>query len=57
MLSEVCAQHSFCRYDGGAVFAYSFSKQDVSKLDYFHPSLSGQADLAEVTWRSGFWAG
>lgn len=38
VLADVCSQHTLCRYDGGAVFAYAFAKQDVSKLDYFHPS-------------------
>jgi hypothetical protein len=36
---------------------HSFTKQDVSKLDYFHPSLTGQAHLAEVTWQYGYWGG
>jgi hypothetical protein len=27
----------------------------VSKLDYFHPSLSGQATLAALTWRASWW--
>jgi hypothetical protein len=24
-------------------------------LDYFHPSLSGQAALARVTWAASWW--
>jgi lysophospholipase L1-like esterase len=57
VLAEVCAQHANCRYDGGAVFAYVFTGNDVSKLDYYHPSLAGQAVLAEVTWEASWWGG
>lgn len=55
VLSNVCAEYTTCRYDGGAVFNYQFTKQDVSTLDYFHPSKTGQANLAEVTWNAGYW--
>ena len=44
-----------CRYDGGAVHNYQFTRADVSKLDYFHPSLTGQAHLAAVTWTASWW--
>lgn len=27
----------------------------VSKLDYFHPSLSGQGTLAALTWNASWW--
>jgi hypothetical protein len=27
----------------------------VSKLDYFHPSLSGQAALASLSWQHSWW--
>ena len=35
----------------------AFAREDVSKLDYFHPSLAGQADLAAVTWAHSWWTG
>ena len=54
-LGEVCAQYSICRYDGGAVFAYPFTRSHVSKLDYFHPNRAGQATLASVTWQRSWW--
>lgn len=57
VLSDVCGQYRRCRYDGGAVYGYQFQKQDVSNLDYFHPSLSGQADLASVSWARSWWSG
>ena len=56
VLADVCSEYTFCRFDGYAVFNYEFSASDVSKLDYFHPSLSGQAKLASVTWEQSWWA-
>ena len=55
VLEQGCGQFANCRFDGYAVFNYSFSAGQVSKLDYFHPSLSGQAALANVTWKSSWW--
>jgi lysophospholipase L1-like esterase len=57
VLAQQCAQFANCRFDQDAVFNYSFSKSNVSKLDYFHPSLSGQAALANVTWGASWWGG
>jgi len=34
----------------------TFSASQVSTLDYFHPSLSGQAALARVTWAASWWS-
>ena len=53
-LSEVCAQHANCRYDGGAVFEWAFATADFVTRDYFHLSTLGQAGLAAVTWTAGF---
>lgn len=55
-LAEVCSEYVICRFDDHAVFDYEFSAGQVSKLDYFHPSLSGQAALASVTWAHSWWA-
>src|SRR5215216_3559368 len=55
ILAEVCAQYSRCRWDGGAVYNYRFSASQVSTLDFFHPSLSGQAALARITWAASWW--
>ena len=54
-LAEVCAQYRQCRFDGNAAFEAAFTKADVIHLDYFHPSLSGQAKLAAGTWPLSFW--
>jgi lysophospholipase L1-like esterase len=55
ILHDVCSQYAFCRFDDYAVFNYAFTTSDVSKLDYFHPSLGGQAKLASVTWQHSWW--
>lgn len=50
VLAEVCAWYSRCRFDNNAVFNTAFVRSDVTTRDYFHPSVSGQAKLAAVTW-------
>ena len=54
-LAEVCALYANCRFDGGAVFDYPFTRDHVSRLDYFHPDLDGQAVLADITWSRSWW--
>jgi lysophospholipase L1-like esterase len=56
ILADVCNAYARCRWDGGAVYNYQFSASQVSTLDFFHPSLSGQATLARVTWAKSWWA-
>jgi lysophospholipase L1-like esterase len=55
ILAEVCGWYENCRWDGGATYNYQFSASQVSPLDFFHPSLSGQAALARVTWAKSWW--
>ena len=56
VLADVCRAHEICRSDELAVFRYAFSPSEVSKLDYFHPNLQGQAAVAQVTWQRSWWA-
>ena len=56
-LATVCAQFSQCLFDNDAVYNVSFSSSDVSDVDYFHPSVAGQAELASVAWAASTWAG
>ncbi|MFC1229413.1 MULTISPECIES: SGNH/GDSL hydrolase family protein [Streptomyces] len=51
-LEEVCAEDDRCRYDGGAVHAYRFGTAQLSRWDWFHPSIDGQARLAEIAHRT-----
>jgi hypothetical protein len=55
VLADVCAAYARCRWDDKAVYNYRFSASQVSALDFFHPSLSGQAALAQVTWAASWW--
>ncbi|WDV51417.1 SGNH/GDSL hydrolase family protein [Streptomyces coeruleorubidus] len=52
VLKEVCAEDERCRYDGGAVYDYRFGTAQLSRWDYFHPSVNGQARLAEIAYRT-----
>ncbi len=51
-LQQVCALYPQCRFDNNAVFNTTFVRTDVSTRDYFHPSIAGQAKLANVTWQA-----
>ena len=55
VLAQECAAYATCRFDGNAVYSYQFSKSQVSRLDYFHPNLSGQGALASITWSASWW--
>src|SRR5450759_306756 len=55
ILAGACALYNQCRWDGYATYNYQFSASQISTLDYFHPSLSGQAALAQVTWNVSWW--
>ncbi|MGC0332221.1 lysophospholipase L1-like esterase [Streptomyces sp. SAI-170] len=52
VLREVCARDERCRFDGGAVYAYRFGTDQLSHWDWFHPSVDGQARLAEIAYRT-----
>ena len=54
VLAEVCADSPRCLSDGGAAYETPFVASDASG-DYFHPSVQGQAKLAEVSWVAGYW--
>ncbi|MFD8519337.1 SGNH/GDSL hydrolase family protein [Streptomyces capillispiralis] len=52
VLEEVCAEDRRCRFDGGAVYDYRFGTGELSRWDWFHPSVDGQAELAEIAYRT-----
>jgi lysophospholipase L1-like esterase len=52
VLKDVCAKDLRCRYDGGAVFDFRFSGEQLSRWDWFHPSKNGQGRLAEIAYRN-----
>ena len=45
-----------CRWDGGLVNSLVLTEDDVTTIDYFHPSKGGQAKIANAAWRSGWWS-
>ena len=55
VLERVCDEFEQCRFDEFAVFEHRFSRSDVSSVDFFHPSLQGQATLAQTSWAAGYW--
>jgi lysophospholipase L1-like esterase len=50
VLHDGCALYAHCRFDNYVGFNTVFTTDDVSTLDYFHPSVSGQALIAAVAW-------
>ncbi|MDJ0462940.1 SGNH/GDSL hydrolase family protein [Streptomyces sp. H27-C3] len=52
VLKDVCAKDRHCRYDGGAVFDFRFTGDQLSQWDWFHPSRNGQQRLAEIAYRN-----
>jgi hypothetical protein len=56
VLAAICGRYPACRSDGFAVYRHDFARDEVSRLDFFHPSLEGQHALAALTWSSGWWA-
>ena len=55
VLAASCAATPKCRFDGGAVANTVFERSHISTRDYFHPSVSGQALLANITWPKTQW--
>ena len=49
-LNEVCAEYSNCYFDDNAIYNVVFTYADLSSLDHFHPSISGQNMVAAATW-------
>jgi hypothetical protein len=54
-LARVCHHTRNCKWDKYATFDYPFQAGQVSRLDYFHPNLHGQAALAIETWAASWW--
>ncbi|QOV38605.1 SGNH/GDSL hydrolase family protein [Streptomyces ferrugineus] len=52
VLEEVCDKDRRCRFDDGAVYDFRFGVQQLSRWDWFHPSVDGQARLAEIAYRT-----
>lgn len=51
-IGRVCAAAERCVDDGGAVFGYEFTAEEISGIDFFHPSVAGQRVIAEIAWEA-----
>ena len=49
-LQDACAAYTKCVWDDNAVFTHAFKVSEVSTIDYFHPSVAGQAAIASIAW-------
>lgn len=54
ILEAVSRRFDRCRFDDYAVYQQAYDPEHLS-LDFFHPSHAGQRQLAEVSWRAGYW--
>lgn len=54
VLATECATYANCRYDGGALFAHTWTAVEISPVDNFHPSVAGQEMIADVLWDAGY---
>jgi lysophospholipase L1-like esterase len=57
VLGQVCTQYANCRWDGDGTFNQAITPDQVSTIDYFHPSRAGQSSLAAETWANSWWPG
>ena len=50
VIARVCAATDGCIDDAGALHAYPFTTDQLSSIDFFHPSTAGQRAIAEIAW-------
>ena len=50
VLNSVCANYVHCKFDDYLGFNTAFTPAHVSTIDYFHPSVAGQALIAQLAW-------
>ena len=55
-LKASCEAYSNCTYTNSTYSNVQFQLDDLSTVDRFHPSASGQAKLAAAMWNDGFLA-
>jgi lysophospholipase L1-like esterase len=54
-LAAACKKYGKrCRWDGGRAHGVRFSLDLVNEIDYFHPDVEGQNELADVTYPGRF---
>jgi lysophospholipase L1-like esterase len=50
VIESLCGLSQICFSDNGAVNNTFFSQEEISSIDFFHPSESGQRKLANISW-------
>jgi GDSL-like Lipase/Acylhydrolase len=56
ILGAICQTYfANCRWDNMVTFNAKFPASEVSTIDYFHPNLAGENDLATGTWKASYW--
>jgi hypothetical protein len=50
VLRAECAALPTCRFDHGTVFKANYTLDQLSPIDFYHPSIAGQARLSALTW-------
>jgi lysophospholipase L1-like esterase len=57
VLETECATYANCLFDGYALFNHVWSPAEVSTVDNFHPSITGQEMMSQVLYDAGYtWA-
>jgi lysophospholipase L1-like esterase len=51
-LQSACAAISGCAFDDDALYDNPIGAADLSTIDWFHPSVSGQATLSQLLWQN-----
>jgi hypothetical protein len=54
--TDGAAGRLYCRTDQVLLSDRDFAIADLSKVDYFHPSISGQAKMAAAAWSASDWS-
>lgn len=50
VIESLCGMSQLCFSDHGAISNTFFSQDEISSVDFFHPSESGQRKLANISW-------
>lgn len=49
-IAEQCGAVAGCSTDAGLLNAHRFTSDEISTVDYFHPSITGQATISAIVW-------
>jgi lysophospholipase L1-like esterase len=50
VIKEECSKVANCTFDDYAINHLTFTKNDLSRFDYFHACINGQAKIADALW-------